>query len=366
MTNSPPLFMNVAKKLIPYSLGAFLFLALLGFSGCGLRSMDQNAPSPSSTSAQAPHDLFLGFPKKTFTSPDLGFSFDYPEKAVVEPHGKPVPLSIVEKRGIIYLTADSIPEAPSGLFFAARKVNTPTEMEKFYQEVAQDKDCKGIELFDNEIRPGFSKVDIENIDMTDPKKCDHLINGLAIWNKQTHLMMIMPGKGNAPDLIYEPLEGDYEIFKTLRFADDSTQSSSTTFTWKDVSFTYPSSWTLQDAPLPSDGEYPPERWEIKDGSEVIGSLTCPSQGLAAPRERTYTNAKTLIKNGKMYRTEVAIMQPMSGNSRTQDPWISFVEFFEDPQTDENFQNGCIVSLQTPSAPSAALKQTLQNIFASIQ
>lgn len=208
------------KKIFP----SLFLVALLGLS---CQTQQINAPAinthvESNTNAQS--DLMMGFAKKTYSNSELGFAFDYPEKAIIRPGCPPLPLKVVYGKEIVSLTYEvsanntgdcAVDPNYTGMIFSARKVNGEKEMEAFYNFFANDNDCKGIEM-DQQGASDMFTIFVKNQDITNTNGCS-LGNYNAVWNQKTKVMIIYPGKSSGPWLVGDPTEGDFEITGSLRF-----------------------------------------------------------------------------------------------------------------------------------------------------
>lgn len=132
------------------------------------------------------------------------YSFSYPKTAAILPGCLQFPLRVEQNNDTarVIATVQELDQVNKEcdlalgdqtiVTIAARKVSREQEMEKFIQEFAQDPDCQGIEL--NPIPDSLiSNIFVENIDITDPSKCD-MYFALAQWNKDSGVMVIYPEK----------------------------------------------------------------------------------------------------------------------------------------------------------------------------
>lgn len=144
------------------------------------------------------------------------------------------------------------------------------------------------------------------------------------------------------------------------------RSTDKNFKRKSIEFNYPSSWSLEIADISHDGEFPPDQWDIKNGSIKIGNIVCPSFALGAPRERSFSVNKEFQKNQKTFHAEFTILNPLSGNGSTSDPWTSFIEVAEKVTGDAYANDSCIIYTNTPAAPNQELKDGFQKIYETLR
>ena len=222
-----------------HPVSIFLGAALLGMAlfvvrhGRELPMLLQSSASirgPVSTTTSPP-ELFLGFPKRTYVDASEAFSLTYPAQAVIVSGCAPLPLQVVKDGEVAYLTykIPSNNEDPSykdcavisgwnGLFFAVRAVHTDQEMEQFFQDVAADPDCKGIERHALAKAPSVYDIKIKNLDRTHEEACDQLPEYRAFWNQESGAMVIAPSIEGESLLVAEPADGDAQILKSLKMS----------------------------------------------------------------------------------------------------------------------------------------------------